>query len=92
MATVKKASKAPKKVNTPKKYARPSTPSYCSLVQIPPRVFAPEVGAPRAEMIIVTGRKWVNGTKLKYYFFNGGSDGSPASWKGDATQKNVVKQ
>jgi hypothetical protein len=43
-------------------------------------------------MILVTDRKWVNGTKLNYYFFNGGSDGSPASWKGNAAQITTVKK
>lgn len=37
-------------------------------------------------------KKWVNGTKLRYYFFNGPSDGSPTAWKGADVQKNVVRQ
>lgn len=68
------------------------TPNYCSLVEVPKRVFSREVGTNRAELIRISQKKWVNGTTLKYYFFNGGSDGSPASWKGTTTQKNVVKQ
>jgi len=68
-----------------------TTSNYCSLVEVPPKTFGPEVSRARAEMIIITNRKWVNGTKLKYYFFSG-NDGSPASWKGDATQKNIVKK
>ena len=68
-----------------------STPNYCSLVEAPARTFAPEVSSARVAMILVSERKWVNGTKLKYYFFTG-NDGSPASWIGDASQKNVVKQ
>lgn len=36
-------------------------------------------------------KKWVNGTRLKYYFYNS-SDGSPATWRGNAAQMNVVKQ
>ncbi|MCD9015598.1 M12 family metallopeptidase [Parachryseolinea silvisoli] len=66
-------------------------PKYCTLVLTPPRTFAADVSGFRAAMILVSDRKWVNGTKLRYYFFTG-SDGSPASWKGDATQKNVVKE
>lgn len=92
MATTKSTSGTEKKEN--EKYG--SVPQlkapYCSMIKIPPRVFAPEVGAHRAAMIITIDRKWINGTKLKYYFFNGAGDGSPASWKGDVTQKNVVKQ
>ena len=68
-----------------------STPNYCSLIEVPARTFSPAVSMARAEMIVISGRKWVNGTKLRYYFF-GGSDGSPASWRGDATQKNAVKK
>lgn len=89
---------------TPKKTSKPTTAveehnhnsqsafNYCRLVQTPPRVFAPQVEANRARMIRIILKKWVNGTKLKYYFFNGGSDGSPASWKGNAAQMNVVRQ
>ena len=65
---------------------------YCTLVKAPVRVFAPEVAAHREAMILVSSKKWVNGTQLKYYFFNGGNDGSPVAWKGDATQQNMVKQ
>src|SRR5687768_8977351 len=94
MAKTKKASKSAK---TKKAYGQNEkvekyTPNYCSLVEVPQREFAPEVGANRARMIIVTQKKWVNGTKLKYYFFNGGGDGSPASWKGTPSQTNAVKQ
>lgn len=92
MATTKKRSKPTKKTDGQDDKAQQYTPNYCSLVEVPPRVFAPEVGTRRAEMIIITQKKWVNGTKLKYYFFKGGSDGSPASWKGNTAQINVVKQ
>jgi hypothetical protein len=66
------------------------TPNYCTMVNVPPRTFDATVSLARAAMIITSDRKWVNGTKLRYYFFNG-NDGSPASWKGDTAQKNVVK-
>ena len=91
MATTKKTSKSTKG-DEKNQNAQLGTPNYCTLVEVPERVFAPEVGTHRAEMIVVIQKKWVNGTKLKYYFFNGGNDGSPASWKADAAQKNVVKQ
>lgn len=92
MAKTKKPSKAAKKADVQNDKALHYTPNYCSLVEVPARVFAPEVGTHRAEMIIVSQKKWVNGTRLKYYFFNGGTDGSPASWKGTPAQTNVVKQ
>jgi hypothetical protein len=66
-------------------------PKYCTLVTVPPRTFDADVSTFRASMILVSARKWVNGTKLRYYFFTG-SDGSPASWKGDAAQKTAVKE
>lgn len=84
----KKKTKAAKRSTT--KPAVKETPGYCHLVEIPPRTFSPDVSAARAAMIIVSGRKWVNGTKLKYYFFTG-TDGSPKSWAGKPAQKKVVK-
>ncbi len=69
-----------------------NTPNYCTLVEKQPRVFAPNVNPHRASVIINISRKWVNGTKLKYYFFKGASDGSPDSWKGSAAQIATVKQ
>lgn len=90
MAAQKKTSNRPK--NEEGKSIQQATPYYCSLVEVPARVFAPEVGAHRASMIVLNGKKWVNGTKLKYYFFNGSTDGSPSSWKGSTAQKNSVKQ
>jgi len=91
MATAKKKT-APKKVVGTKSQKPSYAFNYCSLVELPARVFPSGVGTRRSEMILVSDRKWVNGTKLKYYFFNGGSDGSPASWKGNAPNINAVKQ
>ena len=90
MAKTKQPSKPTRK--EVKQKGKAPTPNYCSLVEVPSRQFAPDVGMHRAGMIIITQKKWVNGTKLKYYFFNGGSDGSPTSWKGNTAQKNAVKQ
>lgn len=88
----KKTSTTAKKADQNNNNNLPVRPSYCSMIKIPPRVFSPEVGTLRAAMIRLVSKKWVNGTKLKYYFFNGAGDGSPATWKGDTTQKNIVKQ
>jgi len=92
LATTKKSAKTVKKTAAKENKDQQRTPNYCSLVEVPVRILAPEVGLNRAEMILLTQKKWVNGTTLKYYFFNGGSDGSPASWKGTPAQKNTVKQ
>jgi hypothetical protein len=91
MTAIKKTTKATTKTEG-NNNVRQSTPNYCSLVEIPARTFAPEVSAQRASMILVTHKQWLNGTRLKYYFFNGTNDGSPASWKGDEAQKNSVKK
>lgn len=68
-----------------------ATPHYCTLVTPLPITFSPNVVEGRQRMIILMVKKWVNGTKLKYYFFNA-NDGSPATWRGNAAQINVVKQ
>jgi hypothetical protein len=65
---------------------------YCSMIKIPPRQLPPGISAGRVRAIITIDRKWMNGTVLKYYFFNGGTDGSPASWKGAPAQMNAVRQ
>lgn len=64
---------------------------YCSMIKVPPRVFAADVSAGRARAILMVQKKWVNGTVLKYYFFKGASDGSPSSWKGTTAQMDVVR-
>lgn len=86
-------------MSTSKKPSKPSTekgakdhPHYCSMIPIPARTFDSEVSPNRERMILMSNKKWVNGTKLKYYFFNGPTDGSPSSWKGTTAQKNTVKQ
>lgn len=45
---------------------------YCSLPQIPERVFNPDVDPFRMQLIRNTDKKWVNGTILHYYFFTNG--------------------
>lgn len=62
------------------------TREYCAVPEVPERVFGPEVSAERARLIRVMAKKWVNGTVLHYYFF----DGSP--WGGDAAHKDVVRR
>ena len=78
-------------MKTDKKNAH-TTPNYCSMVRVPVRTFAPEISAHRERLIAISAKKWVNGTKLKFYFFNGGQDGSPSDWKGTATQMNAVRK
>ena len=49
----------------------PRTRSFCSMPQVAPRVFDRSVGRAREMLIRMNADKWVNGTVLHYYFFNG---------------------
>jgi hypothetical protein len=49
--------------------------SYCSLPATPERVLGPEVHENRASLILLFGNKFVNGTVLRYYFFDKETDG-----------------
>ena len=76
--------------------------SYCSLPQVPIRVFGPEVEPNRAELIVVLDRKWVNGTVLRYYFFDKQTDGQTVffadgrsewrTWTTAEAEKAVVRR
>ncbi|MBY0274173.1 hypothetical protein K2Z84_02435 [Candidatus Binatia bacterium] len=59
---------------------------HCSLPAVPPRVFASDVSANRARLIRASDKKWVNGTKLRYYFFENGV------WAGGSEQKDLVRE
>lgn len=65
---------------------------YCSLPVTPERMFSPDISPRRMEVIIITSNKWVNGTRLKYYFFKGSADGSPDVWKGSQAQMEAVRK
>lgn len=67
---------------------------YCAIPQVPDRVFGPDVSPHRARLVHSIGKKWVNGTKLRYYFFKdgqfgGGSDQQDIVRKGFEIWKNV---
>ena len=59
---------------------------YCTVPEIPERVFGPEVSIERASLIRNISKKWVNGTILHYYFFE------KAPWKGDEKHKKIVRE
>ncbi len=61
----------------------------CALPPVPERTLPPGINPFRASLIIVNGRKWVNGTHLHYYFFD---QGAPAAWIGAAAQREVVRR
>lgn len=46
---------------------------YCSLPELPQRTFGTEVSPHRARLIRYIDKKWVNGTKLRYFFFRNGA-------------------
>jgi hypothetical protein len=76
--------------------------SYCSLPVVPEREFAPDIGAERMSLIMLLGKKWVNGTVLHYYFFDDEVDGEYVylsdgtrefrTYAGDDAHKDVVRQ
>jgi len=92
--------KSSRKSASSKRAANPKAPSkkrktkfnYCAERVVPQRQFPANVSGHRESMIIVSDKKWVNGTKLKYYFFKGGNDGSPTSWRGTNAEKEIVRQ
>jgi hypothetical protein len=59
---------------------------YCALPKVPPRTFGPEVSPDRARLIQATSKKWVNGTTLRYWFFDSGPNAA-----GD-DQKDMVRE
>ncbi len=59
---------------------------FCALPKVPPRTFDPSVSPERARLIRLLGKKWVNGTKLRYYFFESGP------YSGGNEQKEIVRQ
>jgi len=75
---------------------------YCSLPKMPERNFSLSMSPNRTNAILVMAKKWVNGTKLKYYFFNDNSFYSLSTnssgtqtkkyWKGTNAEKKAVKK
>ncbi len=69
----------------------------CSVPEVIPEVFSSSVGPGRLELILDSNKKWVNGTTLRYYFFNENTDGRIVGggpfrpWKTTEQEKNVVR-
>ena len=76
--------------------------SYCSVPQMPERTLDPSVPPGRARLIRMLDNKWVNGTKLHYYFFDQETDGERVffsngtsewrSWTTSDAEKEVVRR
>ncbi len=74
---------------------------YCNLPKMPEPAFDSPVGPMRMEAIIIMAKKWVNGTKLKYSFFERDSFFTPVTdasgnqsklfWKGTNDEKEAVR-
>ena len=67
--------------------AIPASPRYCAAKFPPVRRFAAGVEAGRARLIRQTADKWINGTTLRYWFFD-----KPSKWSAANAQKNVVRE
>lgn len=63
-----------------------ASPRYCMMPQVQERALATDVSPERMRLIRDIEKKWVNGTRLRYYFFNNGP------WAGPEAQKSIVRQ
>ncbi len=59
---------------------------FCSLPEVPERQFDESVSPFRERLIRYIDKKWVNGTKLRYFFFN------DAPYAGEASQEKMVRE
>ncbi|MDF5757281.1 M12 family metallopeptidase [Spongiactinospora sp. TRM90649] len=78
-----------------------TTVALCGLPPTPARVVPAGLSRNRMDAIILLGNKWVNGTTLRYYFFDGESDGSRTvtsdgaefvTWVGGKEQQDAVRE
>lgn len=67
--------------------ADPSKTLFCAMPLVPERSFDRSVNPERAGLIRVLSKKWVNGTVLRYFFFD-----SPAEWSTSEQEKDVVRR
>ena len=58
---------------------------FCALPEVQEREFAPTVSPLRERLIRYLGKKWVNGTTLRYFFFPSGP------WSGHASEMELVR-
>jgi Astacin (Peptidase family M12A) len=78
----RKSSKASKTSKT----SKTTKFSYCSMPQVPERTLDPNVPPGRARLIRMLDAKWVNGTVLHYWFFDG-----PKAWTTTEAERKVVR-
>lgn len=75
---------------------------YCNLPITKKRQFSNEVTQKRQELILVSDKKWANGTTLHYYFYDNETDGQEViyndgtkefiTWKGGNKEKDTVRK
>jgi hypothetical protein len=75
---------------------------YCAVPETPEPQLDPNMAPPRFELIRLLRKKWVNGTLLRYYFFDEETDGEHVqlangtrewrSWVGPEAQREVVRR
>lgn len=63
------------------------TRHYCGLPRVPERKLAPGMNPDRVRLILQTSNKWLNGTTLRYWFFD-----KPAKWTAPDAEKAVVRR
>ena len=63
------------------------SPRYCAAKFPKVRKFAPGVGADRARLIQQTSAKWLNGSTIRFWFFD-----KPTKWRATESQKDVVRE
>lgn len=59
---------------------------FCALPEVPEQTFDASVSSHRASLIRYISKKWVNGTKLRYYFFDSGQ------YNASDVQKDMVRK
>ena len=87
-----------KKITTP----QTSEIRYCNLPVTKKRRFSEDVTQKRQELILISDKKWANGTILHYYFFDQETDGQEIifsdgskefmTWKGGNKEKETVRK
>ena len=64
----------------------------CDMQPITDRPLEDDIDPLRESFIRSIEKTWVNGTQLKYCFFDSDRDGSPRSWDGSQEDKNTVRE
>ncbi len=64
----------------------------CTLPRVPDRILPPTLNPNRARLIRMNEKKWANGTRLRYFFFDRRTDGPRGGWVGPEAQQNAVRE